>query len=127
VHWPALVGDFPVLEQGLFSALQVLTNAGQANAATGNQGMQDARDSQEFLAEALGCKSQDILVMSTGVIGRRIKLDKLREAIPDLVASLGSGADDAMRTAVAITTTGKLLHFFMHIASTSSRLSQAYG
>jgi N-acetylglutamate synthase/N-acetylornithine aminotransferase len=88
--------------------LQVLTNAGQANAATGSHGMHDARDSQKHLAEALGCDPAEILVMSTGVIGRRIRLDKMRDAIPDLVASLGSEAKDAMRAAVAITTTGEL-------------------
>jgi hypothetical protein len=94
-------------------AVQVLTNAGQANAATGSQGMQDARDSQKHLAEAFGCNPDEVLVMSTGVIGRRIRLDKMCQAIPHLVASLGSEAKDAMRAAVAITTTGELCCCFV--------------
>ena len=84
-------------------------NAGQANAATGQQGMVDALASQESLAQELGCTSDDILIMSTGVIGRRIALDKLQAAVPALVQSLGRGEWDAARAAVAITTTGMKL------------------
>lgn len=90
--------------------MQVVINAGQANAATGTAGMQDARESQEALAAELGCRVEDILVMSTGVIGRRIALDKFKAAVPDLVQNLGTSAGDARRSAVAITTTGAPAH-----------------
>lgn len=46
-----------------------------------------------------------VLVSAPGVIGRRMKMDNFVPAIPELVKSLGSGADDAHRAAVAITTT----------------------
>lgn len=46
-----------------------------------------------------------VLLLSTGVIGRRIKLDALKEAVPKLAASLGSSVEDAGHAAVAITTT----------------------
>jgi N-acetylglutamate synthase/N-acetylornithine aminotransferase len=45
------------------------------------------------------------LVLVTGVIGRRMKMDAFVPAIPELVKSLGSSAADAHRAAVAITTT----------------------
>lgn len=46
-----------------------------------------------------------VLLLSTGVIGRRIKLDALLGSLPQLAASLGAGAEDAHHAAVAVTTT----------------------
>ena len=51
----------------------VLVNAGQANAATGEQGYADSLESAEAVAAALGVARDDVLLESTGVIGRRIK------------------------------------------------------
>lgn len=84
---------------------QVITNAGQANAATGDQGVADCQLVAETLGSALGVPPTQVLVMSTGVIGRRIKLEPLLEAIPKIVSGLGASAKDALQAAVAITTT----------------------
>jgi len=85
------------------SARAILCNAGQANAATGALGLQDALESAKALSEALGVPSELILLASTGVIGQRIKLDALKAALPQLVASLSeAGAESAAK---AITTT----------------------
>ncbi len=46
--------------------LQVLINAGQANAATGDAGYQDTVKSAEAVAEALGIESDQVLIESTG-------------------------------------------------------------
>lgn len=83
----------------------VLSNAGQANAATGDQGYEDAVNCATLAAASLGVSPDDVLLMSTGVIGRRMKMDAFVPAIPELVKSLGSSAADAHRAAVAITTT----------------------
>lgn len=83
----------------------VLVNAGQANAATGEQGYQDSVASAAAAAAALGVHPDDILLESTGVIGRRIKMDALLASVPALAAALGPSAADAHRAAVAITTT----------------------
>ena len=80
-------------------------NAGQANAATGELGYQDSLASADAVAAALGVARDDVLLESTGVIGRRIKMEPLLAAVPQLAGWLGSGADDARRAAVAITTT----------------------
>lgn len=56
------------------TARAVLTNAGQANAATGDQGMADAVRTADELAALLGISKDEILLMSTGVIGQRIKV-----------------------------------------------------
>jgi glutamate N-acetyltransferase/amino-acid N-acetyltransferase len=85
----------------------VMTNAGQANAATGTQGYEDALACAGACADALGVPRDDVLVMSTGVIGRRLKMHAFLPAIPQLVPTLGASADDAHRAAVAITTTGE--------------------
>lgn len=53
---------------------QVLVNAGQANAATGTQGYADCVASAEAVAAAMGVPRDDVLIESTGVIGRRIKV-----------------------------------------------------
>jgi len=46
-----------------------------------------------------------VLLLSTGVIGRRIKLDALLGSVPKLAGGLGAGAEDAHHAAVAVTTT----------------------
>lgn len=83
----------------------VLTNAGQANAATGAQGYADAVECATTLAKTLGVTPDDVLIMSTGVIGRRLKMENFIPAIPELIPTLGDSAEDAHRSAVAITTT----------------------
>lgn len=53
----------------------MLINAGQANAATGDKGYEDCIASAAALGSALGVDPSEILLESTGVIGRRIKLE----------------------------------------------------
>lgn len=85
------------------SARAIICNAGQANAATGEQGWQDALDTAEALAKELNINTDSILLASTGVIGQRIKMDLLKNAIPQLVAELSEDGGEA--TAKAIITT----------------------
>ena len=85
--------------------MQVLINAGQANAATGDKGYQDCLTSAKVVSEALDVPADDVLLLSTGVIGRPIKIDALKSSVPKLANRLGSSASDAHHAAVAITTT----------------------
>ena len=71
-------------------ARAVVANSGQANACTGDEGMKNARLCQQMVAEALGLKADDILPISTGVIGTQLKMDLWRKAVPALVESLGT-------------------------------------
>src|SRR5438128_3903833 len=48
----------------------VVVCSGNANACTGRQGLEDARRMTAVAAEALGCRAEQVLVASTGVIGR---------------------------------------------------------
>ncbi len=85
--------------------MQVLINAGQANAATGDAGYKDCHTSAKAVADALGVASGDVLLLSTGVIGRPIKMEALLNSVPKLAGKLGDGVEDAHHAAVAITTT----------------------
>jgi glutamate N-acetyltransferase/amino-acid N-acetyltransferase len=85
------------------SARAILCNAGQANAATGDQGWADAVESARVLGQALNVPSESILLASTGVIGQRIKMEALKAGIPELVAAASENGGDA--AAKAITTT----------------------
>lgn len=81
----------------------VVTNAGNANACTGAQGLADARQMQQLAAEALACSPQQILVLSTGVIGVPLPMDKIAHGIA--AASQQLAAENGSLAAEAICTT----------------------
>lgn len=89
--------------QAKASARAILCNAGQANAATGEQGLQDALASAKALSEALGVPTESIMLASTGVIGQRIKMDALLSGIPQLVAAASDTGSDAAAKAIVTT------------------------
>lgn len=89
--------------QAKASARAILCNAGQANAATGEQGWQDAMETATLLGEALKISPDEILLASTGVIGQRMKMEAFRTGIPQVVAALDPEGGD--RCAGAIITT----------------------
>ena len=70
------------------TARAVIVNSGNANACTGGAGMEDALATSNFLAAELGALDKEILVSSTGVIGQKLPVNKIKAAIPELVASL---------------------------------------
>ena len=55
-----------------FGTRYLLINSGNANAGTGEQGMQDALTSCELVAQQAGCDMQSVLPFSTGVIGENL-------------------------------------------------------
>src|SRR6267142_189447 len=66
----------------------VLVNSGNANAATGEAGIRAAEECVESLARELKCDPRDVLVSSTGVIGRPLPVSKIQTAIPNLLSTL---------------------------------------
>jgi glutamate N-acetyltransferase / amino-acid N-acetyltransferase len=89
--------------QAKHNARAILCNAGQANAATGEQGWLDALESAMAIAQALHLRSDSILLASTGVIGQRIPMDKLKAGIPQLVSALSETGSDAAAGAIITT------------------------
>ncbi|MGB3694334.1 MAG: bifunctional ornithine acetyltransferase/N-acetylglutamate synthase [Spirulinaceae cyanobacterium] len=85
------------------SAKAILCNAGQANAATGEQGWQDAAETAELLAKELKISPDAILLASTGVIGQRMAMDAFRAGIPKLVAAASSDGGEAAAKAIVTT------------------------
>jgi len=81
----------------------ILINSGNANACTGEQGINDAIKSSMWVATALGLKKEDVLISSTGIIGVPLPMDALEKGIPELASSLSS--DQIGQTAEAIMTT----------------------
>ncbi len=65
----------------------ILVNSGNANCSTGEQGIQDNRTVQAALAELLGCPPEQVLFMSTGVIGAPLPVKRILEALPLLVSN----------------------------------------
>jgi glutamate N-acetyltransferase/amino-acid N-acetyltransferase len=84
-------------------ARAVVVNAGCANAATGPGGLDDAREMAAVAARAVSCPVEEVLVASTGVIGVRLPMEKLRRGIAD--AARGLARENGASAARAILTT----------------------
>jgi glutamate N-acetyltransferase/amino-acid N-acetyltransferase len=83
----------------------VLLNSGCANAGTGEQGMVDARASVAAVAEHLGCAEDQVLVCSTGGIGKPLPMDRFLAGIGEAASALGAEPGAATAAATAIMTT----------------------
>jgi len=84
----------------------ILVNSGQANAATGEEGLRDAFDMSDIVASYLPETSPNqVLIASTGVIGKRIDVSLIDKALPDLIGKLGNSDEHNMDAARAIMTT----------------------
>lgn len=86
-------------------ARAVVLNSGNANAATGEPGLEVARRSAEIVAAELGCSPEDVLVASTGVIGVPLPLGPFESGVPAAAAALAPGAAAAHDAACAVMTT----------------------
>ena len=74
----------------------LVTNTGNANAGSGADGLDNARRVCRALAEHAGCKPEEILPYSTGVIGEPLPVDKILTALPaTLCACTEDGWTDA--------------------------------
>ena len=83
----------------------ILANSGCANACTGEAGLKDAELSANVTAGELGIDPGLVAVASTGVIGRRLPVDRLLEGMRKAASSLGRGPEIAIEAAKAIMTT----------------------
>src|SRR4051794_9631181 len=83
----------------------VAINSGVANACTGEQGDADARQMAAWAAEAIGAQPEQALIMSTGVIGSMLPMDKIRAGIQAAAAQLGDDPQSLENAARGIMTT----------------------
>lgn len=80
----------------------VATNTVSANACTGSIGLENARATSDMVADALHIEAEQVLVMSTGVIGTHLPMEKIARGVDLSSANLGS---DWRAAAAAIMTT----------------------
>jgi glutamate N-acetyltransferase/amino-acid N-acetyltransferase len=83
----------------------IVVCSGNANACTGEQGLGDARRMAELVARDLHCKPEQVLVASTGVIGRPLPMPVLEAGIPAAVRAAAPGRQALGDAAHAILTT----------------------
>ncbi len=83
----------------------VVINSGNANACTGQQGVSDNRAMAELTARTLNCQPDQVLVLSTGVIGQHLPMDRIGSGIGAAASSLGPDAKSFLDAATAICTT----------------------
>lgn len=86
---------------GVLQAVVVVSK--NANVATGEQGRRDARELADGVAARLGCDERDVLVASTGVIGRPYPMERIRAHLRHLAPPLDG--TDAEAAAIGIMTT----------------------
>jgi len=87
------------------TARAAVVNSGCANAGTGEQGLADAAAIVNAASEMIEVKPQDILTASTGVIGRRLPLDPIIEALKKIELSPDGGHSLAKAIMTTDTTT----------------------
>lgn len=72
----------------------IVVNAGNANACTGQTGMDNAAETAKLVAAGIGCKPTEVLICSTGIIGVQMPMEKMRAALPVLTKQKGgNGAE----------------------------------
>lgn len=89
-------------------ARAVVINSGNANACVGPEGDLAASRMAELAAAAAGCQPDEVLTGSTGVIGKRLDLDRVAHGIAVAGATLGRTPEDAHAAMQAIMTTDRV-------------------
>ena len=87
------------------TARAIIVNSGNANACTGIDGYRDAEKTAEMMAGALEINQDDVLVASTGVIGKKLNMTGIERAVPILKASLDASGLTGVARAIMTTDT----------------------
>lgn len=88
-------------------AQTVVVISKNANVATGDQGMANTHEIVSAVASAVGCATQDVLIASTGVIGRQYPMDQVRMGLRSIPSMLTT--NDAALVATAMMTTDTVM------------------
>ncbi len=105
----------PVLYDRMVREIQeeisaVVVNSGNANAATGKKGLENAEKMAEFVAEGFDIEKEEVLVFSTGVIGVQLPMEKVEKGIKEAVENMENL--DLELAARAISTTDSFPKFY---------------
>jgi len=85
----------------------IVVNSGNANCCTGKYCTSDAKEMVKSTALGLGIKYDSVLVASTGVIGKKLPIEKIKTGIPHLVKNLSSKGLMSLVQAIMTTDTKK--------------------
>lgn len=91
------------LRDGKLAAL--VANSGCANSCTGKEGLRDAKEMTTFVAKELGLKPEDVGVASTGLIGTKLPMNRIRRGIKRASKELSNSWEAGTNAARAIMTT----------------------
>lgn len=83
-----VIWDQRILAENRDSVRAVVINSGNANACTGQQGLVDAHRMGKLVADELGLAEREVMVMSTGIIGRLLDMAKVERGIKAAAARL---------------------------------------
>lgn len=109
--------DREVLSTSAGRMRAVIANAGCANACTGDEGKVNARRMAQLAADMIGATTDQVLVLSTGVIGRQLDMEKVSAGIASFTPDTWS--ENAIAASEAIMTTDthpKRAHATMQVA-----------
>jgi glutamate N-acetyltransferase/amino-acid N-acetyltransferase len=101
---PVLVGRDHLRRSG-GRARFIAVNAGNANCATGEQGIESCLNVCKAAAKEFSCSTEEVIPSSTGIIGVPLPVGKLVDAIPQMATQLGDSAVHVQQFAEAILTT----------------------
>lgn len=101
---PVMV-DKETLGMGNGRIRAIIANAGNANASTGQPGLANARATQQIAAASLGCAPEQVLLLSTGVIGVQLPLNKMQVGIETAASQLSKDGGTAAAQAIMTTDT----------------------
>ena len=85
----------------------IVVNSGNANACTGDEGIANNKQMATTTGAALGVTPEQVAVLSTGVIGVQLPMEKIENGIQDAAAALADGEASFVSASEAITTTDK--------------------
>jgi glutamate N-acetyltransferase/amino-acid N-acetyltransferase len=94
-----------LLPRGYGKARAIVANSGNSNVCTGRAGLRDAETMAALTARQLGCERRKVLVASTGIIGQRLPMAKVRAGIADAASRLGRRNDAAALRGIMTTDT----------------------
>jgi len=88
----------------------VLANSGNANCFSHKQGLKDTEIITEQLAKLLKVNKKNILIASTGIIGKKMPKEKLISAFPKLLSNLGKSVNDFSKSIMTTDTYEKIAY-----------------
>ena len=84
----------------------LIVNSGNANAYTGKEGNDNIKKIISYISSKIGCRKEEVIVSSTGVIGEQLPINKIMKQLPGLLAiSKNNNNQDWIKFAKSIMTT----------------------